>query len=91
MDDVFNFVSVLGIAQARGVQAEAGRISAGEFARLGLPLISGCERCHATLGPGDAYPTRTGFIQCGDCLEGSDLGFISVADFEAFEAARTTE
>lgn len=82
----FPFVSVLDVALARGAHEVEGRINGGEFARLGLPMLSGCQHCGATLGPYNAYPTQTGYIQCADCLEGSDLGFISIAAFEAFDA-----
>jgi hypothetical protein len=77
-------VTVLDVALARGANKVDGAINGGEFARLGLPMLSGCEICHATLGPYNACPTRTGFIQCAACVAGSDQGFATVAAFEAY-------
>lgn len=76
-------VTIYDVALARGGQLVDGKMSGGEFARLGLPMLSGCQRCHATLGPGNAHPSKTGFVLCGDCV--ADQGFATVAEFEQFE------
>lgn len=76
-------LTILDIALAKGAQQDAqGRISGGEFDRLGLPMLSGCQRCGASLGPYGAYPSRTGYVQCGECLQ-DGLGFATVEEFDA--------
>lgn len=84
-------VTIYQVALARGVTEIDGKVNGGEFDRVGLPLLSGCQHCGATLGPGNAYPTSTGFIQCGDCEEMSQQGFGTVEDFERFEAGDLPE
>jgi hypothetical protein len=78
------FLSVLDIARLRGVKEVNGTINGGEFIRLGLPFLAGCQHCHATLGPYNAYPSKTGFIQCAECLDYTDMGFHTLEQFEAF-------
>jgi len=84
-------ITILDIAIAKGAQKDdAGRLGGGEFERLGLPMISGCQRCGATVGPWGACPSRTGFIQCCDCIT-DDLAFATVADFDAFEKSNESD
>lgn len=74
-------ITILDVAEARGVQAGPdGSISGGEFERVGLPLFGGCEGCGASIAAYNAYPSKTGYIRCGDCI--GDLGFASVEEFE---------
>lgn len=77
-------ISIWDVALDKGVKADAeGRVNGAEFFRLDLPLLAGCQVCAATLAPGNSYPSMTGYIRCRDCI--GDLGFPSVAAFEAFE------
>lgn len=39
----------------------------------GLNLIGGCELCEATLAAYNAYPSRSGYWRCSDCI--GDTGF----------------
>ena len=83
-------VSILDVALARGATPAAdGSIDAGQFERLRLPFFAGCEVCQATLGPYNAYPSRTGFIRCRDCI--ADLGFATPELFVAFCEAPEAE
>jgi hypothetical protein len=83
-------LSILDIALAKGAkQDERGGINMGEFDRLDLPFFSGCQHCHASLGPYNAFPSTTGFIQCRDCIEGD--GFATVAAFDAFMERKRIE
>lgn len=80
-------LSILDIARGKGVtEDERGMISADEFLKHDLPFFSGCQVCSASLGPYNAYPSKSGFIRCGEYI-GTD-GFDSVEAFDAFEAAR---
>jgi predicted RNA-binding Zn-ribbon protein involved in translation (DUF1610 family) len=51
----------------------------------GVNIIGGCQGCEATLAVYNAYPSTTGYWRCAICI--GDLGFATVADFTAHEAA----
>ena len=51
------------------------------FEKHGLPIYGGCELCGAGIAAYNAYPSRTGFIRCKNCI--GDEGFDSVPEFEA--------
>ena len=71
------FVSVCHIANARlGREALTGT----DFCDAKVPMLSGCELCHATLGPYNAYPSTSGFIRCDECI--GSYGFVSVEQFD---------
>jgi hypothetical protein len=60
---------------------------AADFYGNGVDMLGGCEGCAATLGPYNAYPSRSGFWRCADCI--GDTGFATVADFETHPSAIT--
>ena len=51
----------------------------------GVNIIGGCQGCEATLAVYNAYPSKSGYWQCGDCI--GESGFATVAEFTAHEAA----
>jgi hypothetical protein len=53
--------------------------TARDFTAAGVEMIGGCQKCHATLGPHSAYPSRHGYWRCADCI-GSD-GYTSISAF----------
>lgn len=53
-------------------------IDAGSVERAGLPFMSGCEVCFASLACYNAHPSRSGFIRCRDCI--ADDGWVDVAE-----------
>ncbi|MET0405276.1 MAG: hypothetical protein ABW123_22870 [Cystobacter sp.] len=57
-----------------------------DFEEAGLDMLGGCQGCGASLAAYNAHPSKTGFWQCRDCI--GDLGFATVAEAEAFVAAR---
>jgi hypothetical protein len=73
-------MTVLDIALAKGAKEINGSINMSEFDQLGLPFFSGCQCCHESLGPYNAYPSRSGYIRCRSCLD--DLGFDTVKDYD---------
>lgn len=77
-------ITVLDVANARGVKATLGGIAGEEFDRVGLPMIGGCCVCQATIAAYNAYPGRNGYLHCADCIE-ADGGFATVEEFEQFE------
>jgi len=79
-------ITILEVAKARGISEDkGGLISGAEFDRVGLPMLGGCQSCGACIGPGDAYPSRTGYLQCGDCIY-EEIGFETVDEFERFSS-----
>lgn len=54
-----------------------------DFDEANVAMISGCQDCGATLGGWNAYPSKTGFIWCTDCI--GDLGFDTVKAFKLWE------
>ena len=74
-------VSIWDVAVSRGVSADSGGASLMDFWRVGLEMIGGCETCGASISAGGAYPSKSGFWRCRDCI--GDSGFASVPDFES--------
>jgi hypothetical protein len=54
-----------------------------DFAGAGVEMIGGCQVCGATLGPYNAYPAKSGYWHCADCI--GDDGFTTVEQFTAHE------
>jgi len=53
-----------------------------QYMHAGFPVLSGCQDCEATLGPWNAYPSRTGQIKCKNCIRES--GFTSAAEAKSY-------
>lgn len=80
-DEITLPVSILDIAIAHGAKAEPdGAYTWGEFARLGLPFMAGCEVCGAVLAVYNAYPSTSGYTRCADDI--GNEGYATVADFD---------
>ena len=61
-------ITVLDLAKHRGAQGDPhGRFSLEEIEKTGLPFWCGCA-CSANLGPHNAYPSKSGFTACKDCI-----------------------
>jgi hypothetical protein len=89
MEEDMKYVSILDVAFARGVKEVDGTINGAEFERVGLPFMGGCQGCGASIAAYNAYPSKSGYLQCRDCIEG--IGFASVEDFERQEAELSQE
>jgi hypothetical protein len=50
-----------------------------DFTSNGVQLVGGCERCLAVIAAYNAYPSRSGYWRCADCIE--DTGYGTVAEF----------
>lgn len=76
------YVTFLALAKFRGAKAdEDGGINGGEFVRVGLDIMGGCQVCGATLAAYNGYPSKSGFWRCKDCLY--DEGWTDVAQVNA--------
>jgi hypothetical protein len=58
-----------------------------DFYGNGVAMTGGCQHCYATLAAYNAYPSRTGYWRCADCI--GDTGFATVAEFKAAMFPRT--
>lgn len=75
-------VTILDIAKARGLNPDHATGEA--FEKVGLAIMGGCQRCHATIAAYNAYPSRTGYWLCGDCID-ERTGFADVLLFEVWD------
>ena len=76
-------ITIVDVAIADGANVDPdGGINGGEFERLGLPMVAGCQGCGETLGAYNAYPTRSGYVGCADCTP-EEYGYQTVADYRS--------
>jgi hypothetical protein len=75
-------ITVFELAEHRGARSIDGAINGAEFERVGLPILGGCEGCYATIAAYNAYPSKSGFLRCDDCI--GDAGFATVEEANAF-------
>ncbi len=74
--------TILDIAIARGVKKDDnGSINGGEFNRVGLPFMGGCQNCGATIAAYNSYPGTNGLLVGGCCVEMVEV-FETVEAFE---------
>jgi hypothetical protein len=53
-----------------------------DFLAAGVAMTGGCQGCAATIACYNAYPSRSGYWRCADCI--GDDGFATVADFKTY-------
>ena len=62
-------ITIWDLAVHRGLKVdEDGSASAEAFAAVDLCIMGGCYRCEATIAAYNAYPTRTKFWTCAECV-----------------------
>jgi hypothetical protein len=71
----------------KSVVGDKDTYAAEDFHRSGVAMTGGCQRCAATIACYNAYPSRSGYWRCADCIDGS--GFATVADFTASMSVTT--
>lgn len=68
-------ITIMALASHRlGRFAESGQ----DYVDVGLPMLGGCVGCHATIAAYNAYPSRSGYIACAECV--GDAGWDSVEE-----------
>lgn len=81
-------ITILQLAEHRGAQAdEEGHIEGEEFYRVGLDFMGGCRGCEATIAAYNAYPSRSGFWCCADCIGESGWETVEEANQAMFSVA----
>lgn len=76
-----NPITVLDVV--RSVVGDKESYSGEDFDAADMAMTGGCQACAASIAAYNAYPSRTGFWLCRDCI--NDLGFDSVETFRAWE------
>ncbi len=56
-----------------------------DFNEAGLAMMGGCRGCQASIAAYSAFPTKSGYWCCGDCLP-DGAGFETCEEADAFEA-----
>ena len=75
-------ITVYDLAKHLGAKEDGrGAMSGAEFARVGLPILGGCEVCGSTVSAANAYPSRTGFLRCEACI--GDNGYDTPEEADA--------
>lgn len=59
-------VTIHQIAEAR--VGKSGTLTGADYIEAQLPMLGGCECCHASIAGYNAYPAQSGFIRCADCI-----------------------
>lgn len=73
-------ITILDLALHLGAKAEEdGAIPASEIQRVGLPFMGGCLHCQATIAAYNAYPSKSGYLKCADCI--GDDGWKKAEDY----------
>jgi hypothetical protein len=66
-------------------------LNGGHFADADLPMLAGCEVCGESLGPWNAYPSKSGYIRCKAHLGDLDWTDLLEAHAALFESAAEDE
>jgi len=75
-------ITIMQLAQHRlGPEYDGHALTGAEFQKVGLPIVGGCEVCHATVAAFNSCPSKTGYIRCRDCIE--DLGYPTAEEADA--------
>ena len=53
-----------------------------DCAQCGVDMFGGCERCEITIAVYNAYPSKSGYWRCADCI--GNTGFETVQDFTSY-------
>jgi hypothetical protein len=63
----------------KSVVGDKDTYAAGDFYRSGVAMTGGCQRCHATIACYNAYPSRSGYWRCADCI--GNTGYATIREF----------
>lgn len=81
-------VTILELAKYRGLQvSEDESFSMGDINAVGLEIMGGCEICQASIACYNAYPSRSGYWRCEDCIGDEGYETVETASAAIFEDA----
>ena len=79
-------ITILQLAEHRGAKRNAeGGLEDSEFHRVGLAIMGGCQCCHASIAAYNAYPSKSGFWKCADCICDDGWETVQQANQDIFE------
>jgi hypothetical protein len=67
----------------KSVIGDKASYPADDFYRCGVDLLGGCERCEATIAAYNAYPSKSGYWRCADCI--GSTGYATTGEFTSQE------
>ncbi len=59
-----------------------------DFQEAGLAMMGGCQSCGASIAAYNAYPSRSGYWRCADCIHEGN-GFETCEEADAFDVEGT--
>ena len=71
-------ITIMELAQYRLGLEDADHMTGADFQRANLDILGGCEICAASIAAYNAYPSRSGYWRCADCV--GDDGFKTVQE-----------
>jgi hypothetical protein len=74
-------MSITILDYVKSVVGEKDLYTAEDCLSSGVDILGGCQGCLATIACYNAYPSKTGYWRCADCI--GDTGFATVAEFTA--------
>lgn len=78
-------ITIIQLARFRGAKESAdGSINGAEFYRVGLPILGGCLICEATIAAYNAYPSKSGYLKCRNCIGDDGYATVEEANREIF-------
>ena len=75
-------ITVLELAEYRGAKEP---FTGSELERVGLQLLGGCEICGTSIAAYNAFPAKSGFWRCSDCLYGEGWNDVAQANLDIFD------
>lgn len=80
VNEMNKFMTALDLAIALGAKPSVGgSYTYGELAKYNTPLMGGCVGCEASIACYNAYPSKSGYWKCEDCI---DEGFTSIREYQ---------
>lgn len=78
-------VTIQDLALYRGMRTDLdGSYTYGDILEVGLDLLGGCAHCGASITSYNAYPSRSGYWACEDCIGDAGWEDAGRADLEIF-------
>jgi len=57
----------------------------GDYYDVGLDMLGGCQRCGASIAAYNAYPSKSGYWRCEDCIGDDGYETVQEANKAIFE------
>lgn len=71
------YITILDLASWR---LKRPALNGQDFMDAGLEIMGGCQCCGATLAAYNGHPTKTGYWQCTNCVNATEMGWKEVQE-----------